>query len=151
MKDDIEFYINENKLLNEEINNLKEQISNQAHDLVEMNILEKNLEKIKIEKEDLISKNKQLSEQLNKIKIEFQELYEQNEESHTAGHSAADHDGYSMEPASRRRTAAHRERRSRCVRFGHGKTDVSLPFGRSPASGRQHHDERSHLCAQRHL
>ena len=77
MKDDIEFYINENKLLNEEINNLKEQISNQAHDLVEMNILEKNLEKIKIEKEDLINKNKQLSEQLNKIKIEFQELYEQ--------------------------------------------------------------------------
>ena len=42
-----------------------------------MNILEKNLEKIKIEKEDLINKNKQLSEQLNKIKIEFQELYEQ--------------------------------------------------------------------------
>ena len=77
MKDDIDFYINENKLLNEEINNLKEQISNQAHDLVEMNILEKNLEKIKIEKEDLINKNKQLSEQLNKIKIEFQELYEQ--------------------------------------------------------------------------
>ena len=77
MKDDIEFYINENKLLNEEINNLKEQISNQAHDLVEMNILEKNLEKIKIEKEDLISKNKQLSEQLNKLKIEFQELSEQ--------------------------------------------------------------------------
>ena len=77
MKDDIEFYINENKLLNEEINNLKEQISNQAHDLVEMNILEKNLEKIKIEKEDLINKNKQLSEQLNNIKIEFQELYEQ--------------------------------------------------------------------------
>ena len=77
MKDDIDFYINESKLLNEEINNLKEQISNQAHDLVEMNILEKNLEKIKIEKEDLINKNKQLSEQLNKIKIEFQELYEQ--------------------------------------------------------------------------
>ena len=77
MKDDIEFYINENKLLNEEINNLKEQISNQAHDLVEMNILEKNLEKIKIEKEDLINKNKQLSEQLNKLKIEFQELSEQ--------------------------------------------------------------------------
>ena len=77
MKDDIDFYINENKLLNEEINNLKEQISNQAHDLVEMNILEKNLEKIKIEKEDLISKNKQLSEQLNKLKIEFQELSEQ--------------------------------------------------------------------------
>ena len=77
MKDDIDFYINESKLLNEEINNLKEQISNQAHDLVEMNILEKNLEKIKIEKEDLISKNKQLSEQLNKLKIEFQELYEQ--------------------------------------------------------------------------
>ena len=77
MKDDIDFYINESKLLNEEINNLKEQISNQAHDLVEMNILEKNLEKIKIEKEDLISKNKQLSEQLNKLKIEFQELSEQ--------------------------------------------------------------------------
>ena len=77
MKDDIDFYINESKLLNEEINNLKEQISNQAHDLVEMNILEKNLEKIKIEKEDLIGKNKQLSEQLNKLKIEFQELYEQ--------------------------------------------------------------------------
>ena len=77
MKDDIDFYINESKLLNEEINNLKEQISNQAHDLVEMNILEKNLEKIKIEKEDLINKNKQLSEQLNKIKIEFQELSEQ--------------------------------------------------------------------------
>ena len=77
MKDDIDFYINENKLLNEEINNLKEQISNQAHDLVEMNILEKNLEKIKIEKEDLINKNKQLSEKLNKLKIEFQELSEQ--------------------------------------------------------------------------
>ena len=77
MKDDIDFYINESKLLNEEINNLKEQISNQAHDLVEMNILEKNLEKIKIEKEDLINKNKQLSEQLNKLKIEFQELSEQ--------------------------------------------------------------------------
>ena len=70
-QDESDFYINENKKLKEEINKLKEEISNQAHDLVEMNSLEKNLEIIRI-------KNKDLSEKYNKLKKDYDELKNQN-------------------------------------------------------------------------
>ena len=73
-QDEISFYINENKLLNEEINNLKEQLSNQAHDLVEMNLLEKNIEKLKLENEDLTNNNKELSDKYNKLENAYNEL-----------------------------------------------------------------------------
>ena len=77
-QDEISVYINENKLLKEEINKLKEQISDQAHDLVQMNSLEKNLEKIKLENEALINNNKELSEKYNKLKNDYDELSNQN-------------------------------------------------------------------------
>jgi len=77
-QDEMSVYINENKLLKEEINKLKEQISDQAHDLVQMNSLEKNLEKIKLENEALINNNKELSEKYNKLKNDYDELSNQN-------------------------------------------------------------------------
>ena len=83
-QDEISFYINENKLLNEEINNLKEQLSNQAHDLVEMNLLEKNIEKLKLENEDLTNNNKELSDKYNKLENAYNELLiKKNENNNT--------------------------------------------------------------------
>ena len=67
---EIEFYKNENKILNEEINGLKEQLSHQAQDLVELNNMEKNIEKFKIENEDLNKTIKQLNEEIKKLKVQ---------------------------------------------------------------------------------
>ena len=53
--------------MNEEIKNLKEQVSNQANDLVELNTLEKNLEKIKAEKEELLKTNKELKNNIENL------------------------------------------------------------------------------------
>ena len=79
-QDEISFYINENKLLNEKINNLKEQISNQAHDLVEMNLLEKNIEKLKLENEELTNNNKELLEKYNKLETAYNDLLNKKNE-----------------------------------------------------------------------
>ena len=47
IKEELSFYKNENKLLTEEVKGLKEQLNNQAHDLVDLNTLEKKLEQLK--------------------------------------------------------------------------------------------------------
>ena len=46
--EDLIFYKNENNLLKEEIKELKEQLSEQVHNLVELDTLEKSIEKLKI-------------------------------------------------------------------------------------------------------
>ena len=57
----IQIFIKKKINLNEEINNLKEQISKQVHNLVDINSLENKLEKLKIEKNEKLSKeNKNL-------------------------------------------------------------------------------------------
>jgi len=68
-KENLAFYKNENQLLAEEIKGLKEQLNSQAHDLVELNTLEKNIEKLKIENDDLNKNNKELKEQLEQEKL----------------------------------------------------------------------------------
>ena len=68
-KENLAFYKNENQLLTEEIKGLKEQLNSQAHDLVELNTLEKNIEKLKIENDDLNKNNKELKEQLEQEKL----------------------------------------------------------------------------------
>ena len=56
-KEQLDFYKSENNLLNEEIKQLKEKISEQANDLVNINTLEKNIEKLKIENDELNNDN----------------------------------------------------------------------------------------------
>ena len=68
-KENLAFYKNENQLLTEEIKGLKEQLNSQAHDLVELNTLEKNIEKLKIENDDLNKNNKELKEKLEQEKL----------------------------------------------------------------------------------
>ena len=67
-KGDINHYSHENKLLNEEIKNLKEQIANQAKDLVELNSLEKEVERLKVQNEELLSNNKNIQKHLDNLK-----------------------------------------------------------------------------------
>ena len=66
IKEELSFYKNENKLLTEEVKGLKEQLNNQAHDLVDLNTLEKKLEQLKGENEALINNNKELKNNLEK-------------------------------------------------------------------------------------
>ena len=66
--------------MNEEIKNLKEQVSNQANDLVELNTLQKNLEKIKVEKEELLKTNKELKNNIENLEKEKQKLTKANKE-----------------------------------------------------------------------
>ena len=68
-KENLAFYKNENQLLAEEIRGLKEQLNSQAHDLVELNTLEQNIVKLKIENDDLNKNNKELKEQLEQEKL----------------------------------------------------------------------------------
>ena len=68
-KENLAFYKNENQLLTEEIKGLKEQLNSQAHDLVELNTLEQNIVKLKIENDDLNKNNKELKEQLEQEKL----------------------------------------------------------------------------------
>ena len=62
------FYKNENNLLKEEIKELKEQLSEQVHNLVELDTLEKSIEKLKIENEELSKNNKEIKAELEKEK-----------------------------------------------------------------------------------
>ena len=66
--EDLIFYKNENNLLKEEIKELKEQLSEQVHNLVELDTLEKSIEKLKIENEELSKNNKELKAELEKEK-----------------------------------------------------------------------------------
>ena len=65
---DITFYKNQNELLNTEIKNLKEQINNQTHELVNINILENNIQQLKTEIENITKDNLELKQQLDKEK-----------------------------------------------------------------------------------
>ena len=66
--EEINYYKNENKLLTEEIKGLKEELSNNAHALIELDNLEKNLEKLKMENDELSNENKELKNKLEKEK-----------------------------------------------------------------------------------
>ena len=72
-KEDINHYSHENKLLNEEIKGLKEQIANQAKDLVELNSLEKEVERLKVQNEELINNNKSIQKHLDNLKKQMGE------------------------------------------------------------------------------
>jgi chromosome segregation protein len=63
-------YENENLLLITEIKSLKEQLENQAHDLVSLNAMEKEVSRLKSENEKLIEDNKQLKNRINKQKYD---------------------------------------------------------------------------------
>jgi len=67
-KEDIDHYSQENKLLNEEIKGLKEKIANQAHDLVLLNSLEKEVERLKVQNEELTNNNKSIQKHLDNLK-----------------------------------------------------------------------------------
>ena len=67
-KDDIQQYIHENKLLIEEIKGLKEQLENQAQDLVELNSFEKELVRLREQNEILKKDNKSLKIQIGELK-----------------------------------------------------------------------------------
>ena len=76
-KEDLIQFQQENKILNEEVKNLKEQLSIQAKDLFNLNSLEKEIVKLKAENEILINDNKEINKKLDeKIKKEEQELLE---------------------------------------------------------------------------
>jgi len=65
---DIQKYIQENKLLTEEIKGLKEQIENQTKDLVELNSFEKELVRLRELNEHLSKDNKSLKIQMEELK-----------------------------------------------------------------------------------
>ena len=64
----IEHYIHENKLLTEEIKELKEQIESQAKDLIDLNSFEKEIVRLRAQNESLINDNKAFKTQLEGIK-----------------------------------------------------------------------------------
>ena len=63
-REEMQQYIQENKLLKEEIKDLKEQISTQAKDLVDLNSLDKEIEKLKAQNEVLIKDNEDIKKKL---------------------------------------------------------------------------------------
>ena len=62
----------ENMLLITEIKLLKEKLENQAHDLVSLNTMEKEVNRLKIENEKLIEDNKKLKDKINKQKYDIE-------------------------------------------------------------------------------
>ena len=67
-KEELQHYMQENKLLNEEIKGLKEQLSSQAKDLVDLNSLDKEIEKLKAQNEQLINDKKEIEKKLQEEK-----------------------------------------------------------------------------------
>jgi len=67
-KEDAKFYIQENKLLNEEMKDLKEQLATQAKELVELNSLDKEVVRLKAQNESLTNENKNIKSQLEEAK-----------------------------------------------------------------------------------
>ena len=63
-REEMQQYIQENKLLKEEIKDLKEQLSTQAKDLVDLNSLDKEIEKLKAQNEVLIKDNEDIKKKL---------------------------------------------------------------------------------------
>ena len=67
-KQDLEHYLKLNKSLGEEIKGLKEQLTTQAKDLVELNSLDKEVEKLKAQNDTLINDNKIIKKELEEHK-----------------------------------------------------------------------------------
>ena len=67
-KEDLQNYLLENKLLNEEIKELKEQMSAQAKVFIDLNSLEKDVVRLKNENEMLINNNKEINKKLEEQK-----------------------------------------------------------------------------------
>jgi hypothetical protein len=67
-KEDVKFYIQENKLLNEEMKELKQQLATQAKELVELNSLDKEVVRLKAQNESLTNENKNIKIQLEEGK-----------------------------------------------------------------------------------
>ena len=63
-KENLDFYINENKLLNEEINGLKEQLSTKGKDLNELKELNEENIKLKMKNEKLSNENENIQNKL---------------------------------------------------------------------------------------
>ena len=60
----------ENLLLKAELKTLKEQLENQANDLISLNAMEKEVSRLKLENESLFKDNKALKEKINKQKFD---------------------------------------------------------------------------------
>ena len=73
-KEDIELYTQENKLLHEEIKELKLQLNSQAKDLVELNSLEKEVLRLKTENENLINDNQTIKNKLKEKKKQEEQI-----------------------------------------------------------------------------
>ena len=76
-KEELHHYMQENKLLKEEIKGLKEQIATQAQDLVDLNSLEREAEKLRAQNEVLTKDNKELKKELDKKKKDEDLTYSQ--------------------------------------------------------------------------
>ena len=76
-KEELQHFMQENKLLNEEIKGLREQLSIQAKELIDLNSFEKEIVKLKAENEILTNENKEINTKLEEHKKkEEQELLE---------------------------------------------------------------------------
>ena len=73
IKEDLDHFMQENKLLNEEIKGLKEQLLIQAKELVDLNILDKEIVRLKGENEILINDNKAINKKLEEQKKKEEE------------------------------------------------------------------------------
>jgi len=82
-KNDMEQYIHENKLLKEEIKELKEQLDNQAKDLIDLNSFEKEIVRLRAQNESLTNDNKLIKSQLEELKKNAEEYDEVNPEDGT--------------------------------------------------------------------
>ena len=72
-KEELQRCLQENKLLNEEINSLKQQLEEQANDLVDLDSLDKELERLRAQNEDLIKDNKKMKKDLDNAQKEINE------------------------------------------------------------------------------
>jgi len=67
-KENLEFYAKENKLLNEEINGLKEQLAAKGKDTLEIKSLNEENLKLKIKNEEILNENEGMKSQLDEYK-----------------------------------------------------------------------------------
>lgn len=67
-KENLEFYAKENKLLNEEINGLKEQLAVKSKDTSEIKSLNEENIKLKIKNEEVLNENESMKSQLDEYK-----------------------------------------------------------------------------------
>ena len=72
-KEELQRCLQENKLLNEEINSLKKQLEDQINDLIDLDSLDKELERLRAQNEILIEDNKKMKKDLDNAKKELDE------------------------------------------------------------------------------